>query len=325
MSLLYPVSVFVAIACAATEVLAQSDSSAFSKLPLWPPNGIVSGALSEKYVFRDPNTAEVVITIPEDSSFPSGPRSIIRWRLQNQVEPTVISRINPKADHVYQYSYSVTNGAYARQSINTWILLIPKPDQLIEPSHLTWGKIRLRDAAMEQAAHPMAPASDGAYWGSDKEKVGSVAIGPGMTEGDFTLEAKFLPGFTTAYFVGGEPLATASPLPLEVAQQLVPVMKMREIWRSSLVIGPRFAPEASMKEIITDYLIGLKALAESGRIPAVSPFLLRARAQLQKCIEVQTIVTSCVTSAVATMKSVANAPLEKEVASALEIVAAARK
>jgi len=297
----------VAARCSAQE------TSEFDKLPVWPANGKLTEKLQDRYVFRDVSSFEVVIAVPTDPGNPQGPRTIYRYRPQNQVDPRITVEISRAIDGRVQYRYMLANAAGARLPIRAWSLVLAGPESDVELDHPKWGKIRLKGTSLEQAAHPGAPAGDTAYW--SRRDAPGLEIAPGQSAGDFVLKSSYLPGFTTAYVQGGQPLSTRGELPFEVAEQLIPLMRLKEDTRIVLTFGPRFAPDTDKRTIAADYQRGLQQLAKRGLLSDKTSFHEEATGILAACANPSP--NPCPVVKLAERFVRASSPLEKEVGSAL--------
>jgi hypothetical protein len=194
-------------------------------------------------------------------------------------------------------------------------MVVPGPDAGIEVEHPKWGKTYLKGASVEQAAHPSAPPGDATYWSS--RVAHGVEIAPGTSATDFIVRASYLPGFTTAYVKGGEPLSTPGELPFEAAQQLIPLMKLKESTRVVLTVGPRFAPGTDKRVIAADYQKVLRVLAKQRHIPEKDMFYQEAIRFLDACLRAD--VQQCSTGKQVGLFAAASSPLEAEIGAALRI------
>lgn len=273
----------LAVALLASAGSAQTmPCSLFEKLPVWAPSENAPVANPNRYVFRDASTDEIVISYPVDRALPNGARVTYRYRPQNQVAPKIRATVTRQSDGTYRYSYVISNGSGARQNIENWSLIGPGPASDILQEHPRWGQVRLNGSVVAQAALPGTPGGELLDWSSHVTPQG-LAIRPGQSEPGFIVTSSYRPGFTTAYIQGGQPLSTNGDLPLEVADQLSPLMTMAENNRIVLTLGPRFSPEATRAEIATDYQNGLSELVKAGIIQQTSGFVARVETLLEAC------------------------------------------
>jgi hypothetical protein len=182
------------------------------------------------------------------------------------------------------YSYEVSNGAYARQSIQKISLLVA-PDSSLHSSHPSWtsklGASKLRDIT--------SPGTDltTVEWTSNSS---SQVIAPGSKLGGFHVDSTLLPGFTTMIFSGATQSREYSPdavviLPSEVRDQIARVFTAAWDVKTRPVIGPRFPRTASQTEIAQNLLFGIQSLTRERQLDSKSPFVQSAIASLTAQLE----------------------------------------
>src|SRR5258708_3379158 len=257
----------------------QYRSPQYERLPPWPKDGIIPASLQQNYVFRDEKTAEIVLSFPESNGEPDGPRTVYRYRPQNQVEPHVSVTISRDNEGRYRYAYTVENAPTARQGIDIWSVVSPGSNCDIIVDHPSWAKLRAARSHARQAALP--GLSEGEYidWVSDKAGV----IAPGTSVTGYTLVSSYGPGFTTAFFQGGKPLGTRGDLPIAVVRELAPLMKIDVNSRATVTIGPRFPKGTSRAIIAAEYRTGIKTLVKEGVLEQKSGFVQNVTTILAAC------------------------------------------
>jgi len=101
-------------------------------VPAWPNDGIVPASMKDTYVFVDVPKNEYVIAYPENLGTEAfakdgpGRMKISRYELLRNVAPAVSVAITPANASKLMYEYSVANGSPAKQSIDTWLLVLPE-------------------------------------------------------------------------------------------------------------------------------------------------------------------------------------------------------
>jgi hypothetical protein len=287
----------------------QYRSQQYEQLPLWPKDGIIPNSLQQNYVFRDENTAEIVVSFPGDE--PAGPRTVYRYRPQNQVEPHVGVTISRDSEGHFRYLYTVENAPTARQGVDIWSVVSPGPDSDIIVDHPSWAKVRARGSHAKQAALPGLAEGEYIDWVSDKAGV----IAPGTSVTGFSLVSSYSPGFTTAFFQGGKPLGTKGDLPVAVVRQLAPLMKIDVNSRPAVTIGPRFAKGTSRAIIAEEYRSGIQTLVKEGVLDRQSGFVQNVTAILAAC---GNSAAPCLSQAQTSwLESVKGSREESEIAAAL--------
>jgi hypothetical protein len=108
---------------------------------------------------------------------------------------------------------------------------------------------------------------------------------PGSHVAGFQVISSFRPGFTTAFAVGSGGLETPGATTEITDNQLLPLQRPEVQWRTTLTIGPRFAPEASNLEVATAFQQDLQALINDEWLDGRSPFIQSLLEGLRSYIE----------------------------------------
>jgi hypothetical protein len=112
-----------------------------------------------------------------------------RYRIprRNKVAPEIVAQVELVARDRVRYSYSIGNGAAARQSIVHFAIGVARRDMVMNPSAPpTW----------RGGGTPEMPRF---FWGTVERQ---AEIAPGRTAGPFQFEAALLPGLTKAWVAG---------------------------------------------------------------------------------------------------------------------------
>ena len=219
--------------------------------------------------------------------------------------------ISRETDGSYRYLYALRNGPSSRQSIDIFSIVGPGPDSEIRVEHPFWGKVRAKGSKAKQAALPPG-TPDGEYinWAS-----GGKAVPPGGTATDFVIVSNYRPGFTTAYAQGGRYLSfNAGGPPPEVARQLAPLMKLEVNNRTTLTLGPRFAPEAPRSLVAADYRLVMQQLLKTAAV-SESDFFRIVIKLLDDCAASE--AKPCLDDNQASFLSTQRAGIERDIASGL--------
>jgi len=115
----------------------------------------------------------------------------------------------------------------------------------------------------------------------------SYVIAPGETLRGFGVDSSSLPGFTTAWFASGKLVEFDQQWPEAVFKQLEKLegKKWREVY--SAAIGPMFTVDDPVQMIAQNYIAGIKAWIESGRLRGTSPFVFDSITALNRISELQ--------------------------------------
>jgi hypothetical protein len=210
-------------------------------LPVWSSGIRTFADLRGRYVFRDSETQEVVIAFRSEEN-PASVMTIYRYRPQNQVQATVTATVAMETRGTYRYRYVIGNGRNARLAISLWLLVGPNSSGDVQADGSSWAFARLRNQDTKQAAIETAPRGTALSWAAGG--TGSP-VQPGAASPVFDVLSSFLPGLTSAYFQGGDGLATSGgDLPLEVSARVEPFMVIDQRFQVQLTIGPKIRSDA---------------------------------------------------------------------------------
>jgi len=224
-------------------------------MPLWTGER----SFAEKhYVYRTADKAEFVIAYPADLEIPGRGKQLVvdRFRLQNEVDATVtswVARVPGQAR--LTYSYKVANSSAAREAIWSWSLIGSPADNQLTVETGGWRGYRAQAAVAAFSAIPdQDPGVFVSWTGPDS------AIAPGQSNDGFRLTSDFLPGITTAAFVGGDAIHVSAELPLAVSNQLAPFFKPQFTNELELCMAPRYPPASDFRQWADLFSHDLRAL-----------------------------------------------------------------
>lgn len=241
--------------------------------------------------FLSPDFSSLVFVLKD--SF--GNRSVKTVPLNKRVQPRVrVSFGLGDAGH-YEYLYTVTNDASARDAILRFWLVIPAAfDSRFaftdgEIGGREWNGLISFPVIAKQCEITGAARGRYAAWvGTSGDQ---YRIRPGQSRSGFGLKTSFRPGFTTAYVGGAFVLI---PEEWDVDNRIL----ADPVWTSVHipVIGPIFEPGASCQDILTNYHEGLTRLLQCS-VPergkkAVSELLARIDAASSSCSELARRITT---------------------------------
>src|SRR5262249_8790865 len=140
----------------------------------------------------------------------------------------------------YRYSYSVTNGQAAKQSIEQWLLVVPLQagnDLIKHPTG--WFAVVQRGRIFKLKNPEWIRNGAAAVWSFEKDV---EVIQPGATRKNFELESELKPGFTVGYFRKAGSVAavvaTSGNVPKPVKDQLDSLLTVEYNSQTVLTIGP---------------------------------------------------------------------------------------
>ena len=204
------------------------------------------------------------------------------------------SLVQLETDGKYLYQYAVWNGEAAKDTIGLWSLvlapetaarLIHKSVGEHEPWLSSWLAVSRSLTPWRQVELPGTPNGASAYW---MVRAASVRVAPGESLGGFEVQSDRKPGFTTAYFSvstrDDENVLDVEALPQEVSDQLGLLYDLHLRNRTTLTLGPMFAPDAPRAEIVANFRAGIARLIEKEWLDPQSPFTSEIQQASQKAL-----------------------------------------
>jgi hypothetical protein len=254
---------------AAGGLLLPDRDRVIAGLPVWRND---SDFRRGSYVYKTDDPAAFVIAFPanleQEKGNPDSHLVVDRFRLQNETDPTVSVTVSlNQGNRMYAYAYTIRNGPAARQPIWAWKLVDPADDHSATVDGSGWFGFQATGVppGSRQAIPGLAP---GIYisWNDVDHP-----IAPRAERSGFRVTSEFLPGLTTAAFVGGGPIAVSQELPLAVSNQLLPFFTPEVTNQVRITIGPRFPPSMGQPQWAAAFARELRALE------TVMPDLIRSR------------------------------------------------
>ncbi len=172
--------------------------------PAWPANGVVPAQMKDKYVFVDAAKNEYVVAFPENlgaTSFEKdgpGALRVMRLELLRAVEPSVSVVVSPMNGGRLRYTYEVTNGSTAKQSIDQWSMIIPEAAGNSAIKFPDGWMAVVQGKRQFKVPNPQWIKTGGAAVWSFRKPEQVIPAGDKKT--GFMLESDLLPGFTLGYF-----------------------------------------------------------------------------------------------------------------------------
>ena len=290
-----PLFVVAWLAMAGSTLILVAQTPVFIPAPVWPSDGNVPEQFSDRYVFYDPNTEEIVLAIPENIDNPGfatnpGRRHIQRIATNRGSRPALdvaVARLPSGAR--YRYSYQLSNGAGALKPIMSWNLYTNWiADEGVVDSPLGWlGSMVPTQAALGSVRSdgPYGPFTiDSGMFVNWHYAVDEATILPGTALDEFVVTSDLKPGFSFAYVRAGPFISPPVDLPSLVQDQLVPVLSRTFNTQGVITIGPKFSAGASRIEIAQDFSLGIQRLIGDGRVQD-SPSIQEAMLALSRYIE----------------------------------------
>ena len=265
--------------------LSQTISPLDAPVPLWE-----SGRPMPKGgpVYLSEDRHEIIVSIQGKAGNP--PR-VIRVPLWNNIVPTLGESLESFREGTIRYTFTVGDDVSATDGIGTWAVLIspraitqlnPFGPQL--PDKVWRGAQSGTVVTVDQAA--LGRTEPGRYlrWFPATD---SDVISPGKTLAGFGVDSSSLPGFTTAWFASGKLVEFDRSWPAAVFKQLEKLQdkKWREVYLAA--IGPVFTAADPPPMIAQNYMAGIRAWIESGRLRAASQFVSESMTALNRIFESQ--------------------------------------
>jgi hypothetical protein len=288
MAILMLTSLFIALAAitlqirAAGELVLPERDNLIASLPVWKDESSYRRGV---YIYRTADPVEFVIAWPANTDLPKNPDSrlvIDRFRLLNESRPSISAEVSVRPeDHLYTYSYRVTNGGGARKPIWHWALIDPYEDTGADISNFGLGHEGFRVNGMPPGQKQVIPGVlPGVFivWANARNP-----IRPGTDRSGFTVTSDFLPGLTTAAFstLGG--IATSEELPIAVSDQLLPFEQPELTDQLRITIGPRFPSSTSHSQWAGAFARDIRALETVMPDLSRSKFIPRLLVILDAC------------------------------------------
>lgn len=255
------------------QVPAIKTAASLSPVPLWPQNGDTARLPKGQYVFYDPPSGEYVVYYAGNTTDgPVAQPTLLRFGAHALVDPAIKFTVASTGNGIFQYTYDVSNGSHARQSIQKIRMLIYS-DSTPRMSQANWTGNVGSSKTHDVAAPTMTAAT--IDWAPNPT---SQPIAPGTTVTGFVVDSTSRPGFTTAIFRGAtqskeyNPAAVAS-LPNDVQDQAARVFNASWDTKTRLVIGPRFSKDASQADVAQNFLFGIQSFIRDGKLDSSSPFI----------------------------------------------------
>ncbi len=281
------------IALAGIPVVAQVASVGLSPVPIWPPGGVLPSELDGQYVFFDPGTGEAVLAFPENlgtRGFSQNPGrlKIVRVLLQRNVRPTMRVALREQEEGTLEYEYTVRNDPGAKLPVMVWNLVLPEisdSDRSESPDFWASGRSRsgisiVRDTLDNQEAGGLL-----SWYSSDPRSVVdryASAIHPGETLSGYRIITDKLPGFTNAYFRGGEMENVGFDVaPNIIREQLAPVLDYSFNSQVVVTLAPKYPADTHPMWLVRDFYQGIEQLVGNGQLDAASAFVREARSTLE--------------------------------------------
>jgi hypothetical protein len=257
-------------------------------VPAWPGDGVVPASMKENYIFVDLPKNEYVVAYPEnlgtEAFVKDGPgrMKISRYELLRNVAPAVSVAITSASASKLMYEYSVANGSAAKQSIDTWLLVLPESagaDTLKTPDG--WFGIIQKQRKFRLKNPEWIRGGSAVIWSFQKPE---QFILPGASKKGFQIESELRPGFTVAFLRKSESVdvkvTTQGNVPKEVKDQLDQLLGLEYNSRTVLTYGPKFEKTAADYNIAEDYLQGIITLSRAGVLDLSSEFVRNVMSEL---------------------------------------------
>ena len=274
-------------------VLAQQASVGLSPVPIWPPRGVLPSELDGRYVFFDPGTGEALLAFPANLGTPGfaqnpGRLKIIRILLQRNVQPIMRVELREQEEGTLEYEYTVRNGPGAKLPVMVWNLVLPEisdSDRTETPDFWGSGRSRSRISIVRDTLSNQETGGLLSWYTNDPRSVVDLyasAIHPGETMSGYKIITNKLPGFTNAYFRGGEMANVGFDVaPDIIREQLVPVLDYSFNSQVVVTLAPKYPADTHPMWLVRDFYQGIEQLVGTGQLDATSEFVREVRSALE--------------------------------------------
>ncbi len=187
-----------------------------------------------------------------------------------------------------EYEYTVRNGPSAKLPVMVWNLVLPEisdSDRTETPNF--WGSGRSR-SGISIVRDTLSNQETGGLLSWYKNDPRSVvdryvsAIHPGETLSGYRIITDKLPGFTNAYFRGGEMANVGFDVaPDIIREQLVPVLDFSFNSQVVVTLAPKYPADTHPMWLVRDFYQGIEQLVGTGQLDATSAFVREARSVLE--------------------------------------------
>jgi hypothetical protein len=289
-------------------------------VPPWPAEGVVPASMKDTYVFLDLAKNEYVVAYPENlgtENFAKDPGKmrINRYALLRDVQPEFSVTITKVDADKLRYTYTITNGASAKQSIDSVILALSEAsvnETLKAPQG--WFSAFQKGRKFKLRNPEFIRTGAAAIWSFEKM---DQVISPGSTKKGFDLESDLRPGFAVAFLrksgATDAKTATQGNVPKEVKEQLDRILQLEYNSRTVLTIGPKFDKSADDYTIAQDYIQGIFILSRAGILDLNSDFVRNTLSDLTA------LKPGAAASGVVKLATPAKTPAETDVINALKL------
>jgi hypothetical protein len=260
-----------------------------SPVPLWPKNGDISKSPSDQYVYLEPVPNDYVVAIRgQDGAVDR----IVRAPIHNAINPEVAVSVSRDSDGQFRYRYTLSNGVSARTPIQRWAVAEEETGHQLILSHSnasSSGPSSWKGGFIEAKLPGISRDQHEVYqW----ESPGDGPLGAGQSMSGFEIVSDLAPGFILAAFYGQTSVPEMTQeewrsLPKPAAIQLRQALGTAWDSKTQQIIGPRFAPDASLYAVQANFLFGVRGLKIENRIGKDSP----AASELEAALE-QTLLES---------------------------------
>lgn len=257
------------------------------QVPAWPSNGMVGAALSDHYVFVDLPKNQYVVSYPENlgtPEFANNPGKLVnnRYELLRNVAPAVSVAITPLSPARYKYVYTVANGSSAKQSIDTWVIVLsPLSANDVVRFPDGWFGILQKGRTFKLKNPDWIKDGAAGIWSFQKPE---NVIQPGSSRSGFEIESDLKPGFTVAFLRAAESVdvkvTTQGNVPKPVKDQLDQLLQLEYNSRTVLTFGPKFDKTVDDHTIAADFIEGIVTLSRAGTLDLNSDFIRSAMSEL---------------------------------------------
>ena len=223
---------------------------------------------SDSDVFRFPGTQPIFLNpaVPEyvvALRTPDGQvQRMLHAPLHNGAMPKVSSTVSRDADGMFHYTYSVSNGPAAHASIQRWALATEEMNGTLDLKHPEWasGQIAPTSGVIRDRNRAFG-------W---KSKIDGIAAG--QTVAGFEIVSNLAPGYVAGIFYSAPPTAELSPddwasMPEDIANQLHKLLATNWDSQTLQIVGPAFAPGASVAMIEDNFFAAINLMKSLGTLP----------------------------------------------------------
>lgn len=252
----------------------------FKMPPTQPGQTSFVGSPPSHDIFYDIERGELVLVT---DGVRQGKAEPVRIPLRDRAEVSAEASVGRMEGGRFQYDYTLTNGSGSRGALRRWSIFLPHDPSSVSTAGNDWAR------ASESTEIPDRLAAqnlnlDYVHF----ESTEALGLEPGQRAAGLRVTSKLLPGFVSV-FSQSTGVADRNQLFREVpdaARRKVEEALTPDLdGRVDLVIGPRYAPEATTLQVVAGFHMGITHLVRQRRLSEDSVFVRGALQGLSNYVQ----------------------------------------